>query len=863
MSIIGENQTGTIINAENFSNIFTINKGVTVNIQKLTLTNGTGNQVITTINYFFRGGAIFNEGNLTIEDCSFTTNVITSSKESYGGAISNRFGNLTVTNCIFSFNKATYGGAIDNEDGLLNVVDSIFTNNTALQGGAISAYRRSAITNCNVTGSTFTNNSATTGGAIANSGNNFELHYNRIIENTGQDVIGIVNATANWWGTNFDESNPFNAGRVTYGVTASPWIYLALNATPTSINNGATSLITASFNYLFDGTSRSNLDPNDGHIPDGPVQLDIHSWGSFINPGTLQTIILDTVNGATIPITYYANGGQPTPTSVNINGTADGYTTVGTASAMITINKVADLTITKYGPSTVLATDIVSPIYTIFIQNNGPDPAEGVSLTDTFITGINAFKTGTLQYCYKTNDDPWTEWASFVNPLTLNLGIINVGKNVTILIQGTMNASTPNGTIINNTATTCTTTTPGDKNASCQTIVNTFADLNVTKIGPTTALAGTTITYTLTITNGELSDAQNVQLVDDIPAILQNVTHDNFNLGTIYARTSKTVQINGTIPSNTIKGTLIQNNATVTSTTSGTITPSLMVTTTVDTLADVDLNKTVNNTRPDVGNIVTFTVTAHNYGPSDATNIQILDMMPSNLANVSITPSKGTYNIGTGIWALNLINGEEATLNLTGTVTAVMAGKNTTNTANKTSQTEIDPDTIDTANATIYVPKADLYIQITSDKNNPYVGQIFILTYKLGNKGPDDALNVFITIPLPSGFVISQVSGDGTWIINGNTIIWTMTNVTVGDPFLYISGWTSGPGIYVFSASITSQTFNVNSIGVSPFSINIQPQANAATTNTIGMQTTGAPIAGIVLGILMVLGGFISTRKKQ
>ena len=36
-----------------------------------------------------------------------------------------------------------------------------------------------------------------------------------------------------------------------------------------------------------------------------------------------------------------------------------------------------------------------------------------------------------------------------------------------------------------------------------------------------------------------------------------------------------------------------------------------------------------------------------------------------------------------------------------------------------------------------------------------------------------------------------------------------------------------------------------------------------AARNTVVMQNTGTPIAGILLAILMVLGGFISTRKKQ
>src|SRR5690606_39030618 len=145
------------------------------------------------------------------------------------------------------------------------------------------------------------------------------------------------------------------------------------------------------------------------------------------------------------------------------------------------------------------------------------------------------------------------------------------------------------------------------------------------------------------------------------------------------------------------------------------------------------------------------------------------------------------------------------------------------------------------ATGDLYVPSADLYIVITSNKNNPTVGQTFTLTYKLGNNGPDKATNVTITIPIPEGFHISRISGDGTWKIVGNNIIWTFDQVKVGDPYLYITGWTTAPGEYLFTASINSNTFNINSRGVNSLSISSieTPETNAATTNTIGMRNTG------------------------
>jgi uncharacterized repeat protein (TIGR01451 family) len=909
------------IDAQNLGRIFIINSGVTVHIYNLTLQNGylsvgdggaiynSGTLTLTDCIfisneargiaqggqiYGYAGGAIENYGALTVISSRFTDNL-----GGFGGAIDN-IGTLVITDSIFNNNWAQLwigsadtgtagaiyntglmiilnstfnnnmagcGGAIANS-GPLTIIDSTFSNNHAegsgfIFGGAIYNWD-GALT---VTGSTFINNIAkisyggmgsSGGGAIwtINAMNPTIINFNRFIGNSPNNsqifsAQNTVDATLNWWGSNLSP-----VGKVEGPVLYDPWITLNITADPASIPNGGSSKITASLLYDNHGNFH---EPTIGHVPDIPVTLNI-PWGSFINPGMSQSFTANTVDGA-MNTTFYANEGTAPINPVKVNATADEYTTSNTESTYINIYPVANLNITITGPSTAIAGTNIT--YIITITNNGFDPALNVELNDTFLKGLSAFNTGTLKYRYKTNDGDWSSWMLFTNPLNLDLGTIINSKNATIEVNGTVNASTTQGTVINNTVTTNTITTPGVKTASVENTVNTQADLNVTKTGPVSIIAGTQITYTITVENKGPSDAQNVVIVDNIPNILQNVGHDPFELGTILAGESRTIYINGTVPSSTSKGTTFQNIATVTSDTAGTITPSLLLSTTVDTLADVDLNKTVNNFRPDVGNTVTFTVTAHNYGPSDATNIQIQDIMPLNFTNMSITPSEGIYDIGTGIWTLNLTSGEEAILNLTGNVSAIMAGKNITNNATIISQTEEDPDTLDTANATIYVPKADLYIQITSDKNNPKVGEKFTITYKLGNNGPDPAENVTITIPIPEGFVISSITGDGNWTINGNTLTWTFNNVTVGDPYLHITGWTAGPGIYLFNALIFSKTFSINSMGVNSLSLNAQPKVSAATENTVGMQKTGAPIAGIVLAILMVLGGFISAGKKR
>ncbi len=167
-------------------------------------------------------------------------------------------------------------------------------------------------------------------------------------------------------------------------------------------------------------------------------------------------------------------------------------------------------------------------------------------------------------------------------------------------------------------------------------------------------------------------------------------------------------------------------------------------------------------------------------------------------------------------------------------------------------------------------PASYIYMTITSSNNNIKVGETFTITYKIGNKGPDAATNVVVTIPLPTGFEVSNINGDGKWTYNAvtRTITWTMTSVPVGDPYLYITGKNSISGLYVFGSNISSETYNLNTQGVTPITINttnnsnsVIPSVNAATT-TIPMQHTGVPIIGFILAILMVIGGTLTPRKK-
>lgn len=1056
MTIQGLSETGTILNGTGTNWIFNITAGVNVTLQSLTITNATAGTF----------GAINNNGNLTVENCTFTHNNETSNLVmSYGGgAIRNsaEYGTIivnltnctfeynhaarsgaavlnycdvagnyvisTVTNCTFNnntadihatFYNAAYGGDIISE-----IANCTFTNNTAGigGGGAIANFAsyssvKSTITDCNfisnnanmggaiysyantqvnfitciVTNSNFINNTAINGGAITitrlSGILNLTAHFNRIVGNmatTGSAIYnggGTVNATGNWWGSNADPS-----GQIFGLVDYSPWLFMTINATPETINNTQTSLITVSLNnYSTDGSSSSPLDPNLGHIPDGvPVTF------SLID-GPLGTLGSQTgfINGtASIIFTANAVGVQ------HVNATIDNEN----RTATITINPSGHVNITK-------TADNYTPNYwdgvtfTITARNEGPDDVEGLEITDILPNGLTLISADTHGFG------------------SYNSGIWNIGNlaNGTTAILTLFVNATSTGTFTNWANVTAQTTYDPEPWPQDNTIITvpSAADIAVEKsfydyegdYEITSANYWDVISTRILVTNNGPDTATNVVILDifgsglsfadewwvkwDINDWYWNLNDASFDPATM----------TWTIPSLPAGQTAALD-----------IMTNLTSTGTLHNYAELvssetyDWNHTNNNdtaylTVPEAsylsiykefrdlpwGNVITTAyyndviyaiVQVKNQSP-DTTSVSILDTMAgivwtgnyyvlSNVGSILPTPSSwvlndpvNTFNgtnwnipflntfIGSEKWLAieGIINttginaasnhaetvdqntypykgyanytanlktlaaptsiivddvrgnkGDTVTLSATLTdhnsdpvvgamlefwVDGVKVGESNTGSngtatfnyqitetpGNHTLKSVFNGNTfyqgINTT-GNLYVPSANLYIVITSDKNNPTVGETFTLRYKLGNNGPDTADNVTITIPLPEGFVISKIEGDGNWTVNGNTIIWTMNNVTVGDPYLYISGWTTGPGNYLFSASIASDTFNINSMGVSSLTLNAQPTVNAATTtNTVGMQTTGTPIVPLALAVISVLCGLVATRKNN
>ncbi|MBU7015673.1 MAG: DUF11 domain-containing protein [Theionarchaea archaeon] len=218
------------------------------------------------------------------------------------------------------------------------------------------------------------------------------------------------------------------------------------------------------------------------------------------------------------------------------------------------------------------------------------------------------------------------------------------------------------------------------------------------------------------------------------------------------------------------------------------------VTITVRGAADLRLEKTVNDSTPNIGDNVIFTITVYNDGPNDATSVSVEDLLPAGLNYVSSTPSQGSYDNVTGIWTIGTIpNGGSATLQITTQVTTSGSIKNV---AQIYSSFESDPDSTpnnddgdqsedDEDFETITVPpSADLRIDKTVSDSTPNPGDTITFTITVYNDGPDAATNVTLEDVIPSGFVYSAgtiAGGDSRDDSGAPTLTWTINSLSSGN----------------------------------------------------------------------------------
>ena len=262
--------------------------------------------------------------------------------------------------------------------------------------------------------------------------------------------------------------------------------------------------------------------------------------------------------------------------------------------------------------------------------------------------------------------------------------------------------------------------------------------------------------------------------------------------------------------------------------------------------SDISVTKVVNNSAPQVGSNVTFTVTAINNGPLGATGMVVNDLLPTGLTYVSHSASAGTYTPGTGVWSIGaLASGANRTLTITATVTRAAIPSRTNTAVVSANEPDSNPNN-NTASATVNPLYANLAVVKTVNNSTQTVGQNVIFTILASNLGPSNATGVVMNDLLPSGLTyVSHTANQGTYTPGSG--VWNIGSLANGaSRTLTITAQVTSAGLpqVTNTATITGNEFDpqlTNNTSV----VSVTPQlSDLVVTKTVnnGAQQVGSNV---------------------
>jgi uncharacterized repeat protein (TIGR01451 family) len=489
--------------------------------------------------------------------------------------------------------------------------------------------------------------------------------------------------------------------------------------------------------------------------------------------------------------------------------------------------------------------------FTVTLSNDGPDAANNVEVTEQFPTaGLQFLSATPSQGTYNTGTGVWT------------VGAVASGDSKTLTILARVLAPAVN--TIPSARTNVASVTKADEydpnpgnNTGSVTETPKYADLGVKKttsnVQPN---VGDTITYTVSLFNLGTAVATNVEVTDALPANVAFISATPVT-GTRFQETPTggVWSVPSIAPGQTLVLTLVVEAVnssvafnTVTITHSDVWDPNnrnnTAKTPTDPQEADLIVSKTVDNSTPNVGENVTFTITLENLGPSSALNVSLTDTLPAGLQFVSATPSTGSFV--SDVWTLGTVaSGATPTLTLVAKVLAPSSGpvSQQENTATATSTTpDLFPEN-NTGTSSVTPKQADLEIFKTVNNKEPSIGETIEYTLTVDNLGTDTATNVRVQDILPVGltFVLATPSVGG---YDAGTGTWTVGTVTTADTPTLV--------IYAKVTSATGGTLT-NTATVSATEYDPDPLNNTDSEEII------VPPSGVIVGtdVGCVTGPFV------
>ncbi len=578
-------------------------------------------------------------------------------------------------------------------------------------------------------------------------------------------------------------------------------------------------------------------------------------------------------NGATC--TAAGSGSIDDPVSLPANGSVT-YTAACTISAAATGMLANTATITTPDNSTTSATDTdtLAPqadlsiaktdgvtnavpggavTYTITAANAGPSDAPGATVTDSFPAVLACTWT-----CAGAGGGTCTAAGSGNLADTANLP---AGGSATYTATCAI-AAVAAGTLANTATVTVPAgvadPTPGNNSATDSDTLTAQADLSISKTdGVATATAGGAVTYTITVANTGPSNAPGAIVADTFPASLTCTwTCVGAGGGACTAAGSGNIANTVNLPAGGsvtfTAGCTVAAAATGTLANTATVTAPAGVTdgapgnnsaTDSDTLesqADLSITKTDGVTHATPGGSVTYTVTASNAGPSNASGATVADTFPASLtctwtcagAGGGTCTAAGSGNIADTV---NLPVGGSVTFTAGCTVAAAATGTlaNTATVTAPAGVTDGAPGNNSATDSDTLAPQADLAITKTDGVTHATPGGSVTYTVTASNAGPSDAPGATVADTFPASLACTWTcagAGGGTCTAAGTGNIAGIVNLPAGASVTYTARCT-------VAAAATGTLSNTATVTAPAGVIDGTPGNNSATdTDTLAPQ---------------------------
>lgn len=625
--------------------------------------------------------------------------------------------------------------------------------------------------------------------------------------------------------TKHTDTSTFSSASTLQPATNS--VTLSKLVSPNRLYTGGT--VTYTLRLTNSGTVAVSLDDLVDTLPSSPAGVTYIAGtstfgGSAITNPTISGVMLTWINTFTVPagssrdLTFQATVPSTNGTFVNsavghigsvqIDATLSTSNNSPATVSLLLSPPVPDVTIGKTHTGNFARGG--TGTYTLSVSNVGDAATSGtVTVTDTLPTGLTATAiSGTNWSCALatltcTRSDALAAGASY-DVITITVSVSQTATNSVTNSASVSGGGESAGSTGNNTATDATT-------------IISQADLSITKTdGSSSEVPGTSVSYTITVTNTGPSNVTGATVTDTVPGTITAVSWTcTASLGSscpasgsgdisatvnLLSSGSATFILTGTV-SSIATGTL-SNTASVTvpggvtDPTSGN--NSATDTNTLTPQADLAITKTDGATTEIPGTSVSYTIVASNNGPSFVTGATVTDTLPATLTGGSWTctasagsscPATGTGNINAPV---NLAVNGTATFTLTATILASATGTlaNTASVTVPVSATELNTLNDSATDSDTLTPRVNLAVSKTDGQTFDAPSTSITYTMMVSNSGPSNLVGATVSDTFDTAFLTGVTwmcapSSGASCSTSGSGDISDSVNIPVGGGLIY------------------------------------------------------------------------------